>query len=114
MVGASGPEPERASGQKRTSQEGRMSRFPGPLVQFAEYFLGGMGYFWSGYATFAVCYSGLHWSWLPAKILADIVGWTLNYAVQRYWAFASPALERQEIATASRYGMLTLANLALD
>ncbi|HSW98821.1 MAG TPA: GtrA family protein [Candidatus Saccharimonadales bacterium] len=84
------------------------------LVQFGEYFVGGLSYFWSGYAVFAICYSGLHWRWFPAKMLADVVGWTLNYAIQRYWAFQNPALNKKEAATATKYGIITVVNLGLD
>jgi putative flippase GtrA len=56
--------------------------------QFLKYMVGGNVYFWSGYAIFAVGYSVLHLWWLWAKIAADAVGWTLNYFVQRRWAFA--------------------------
>jgi putative flippase GtrA len=84
------------------------------LVQFGEYFVGGLSYFWSGYAVFAICYSGLHWSWFPAKILADAVGWTFNYVIQRYWAFKSPALNKHEAATITRYSAVTVVNFALD
>src|SRR4051812_47124689 len=57
------------------------------VVRFGKYMAGGSLYFWSGYAIFAICYSLLHWSWLPAKVAADAVGWSLNYLVQRFWAF---------------------------
>src|SRR3712207_387812 len=67
------------------------------VIQFAKYLAGGSVYFWSGYAVFAVCYSVFKWSWLPAKIAADVVGWTLNYLVQRYWAFASDRLKLSEM-----------------
>lgn len=84
------------------------------IVQFLEYLVGGTVYFWSGYAIFAVLYSGYAWSWLPAKMIADVVGWTLNYLVQRYWAFNSRELLHQEGRTTSRYVTITLFNLALD
>lgn len=54
---------------------------------------GGGIYFWSGYGVFALCYSVFGWKWLPAKIAADAIGWTLNYLVQRYWAFAATAAD---------------------
>jgi putative flippase GtrA len=84
------------------------------LVQFGEYMVGGVSYFWSGYLVFALCYSGFHWSWFPAKMLADAVGWTLNYGIQRYWAFKNPALDHNEAATITRYGAITILNFALD
>lgn len=91
-----------------------MSYLRKPFVQFAEYMVGGASYFWSGYLIFAVCYSGLGWNWLPAKMLADAVGWTLNYVIQRYWAFANPALRHHEAATVGKYGTLTAFNFGLD
>jgi putative flippase GtrA len=84
------------------------------LIQFLEYLIGGSSYFWTGYITFAICYSGFGWHWLPSKLLADVVGWTANYMVQRYWAFAAPNLRGQDSSIIGRYGALTLANLGLD
>ena len=84
------------------------------VVQFLQYMVGGGLYFWSGYAIFALCYSGLHWNWLYAKIAADIVGWTLNYLVQRYWTFAATTPAHHEGKIIGRYGLITLCNLGLD
>jgi len=84
------------------------------IIQFLQYMVGGTVYFWSGYAIFAICYSGLGWDWLWAKILADIIGWTLNYGVQRYWAFSSKGLTRHEGRTVGKFGLVALANLGLD
>lgn len=84
------------------------------VQQFIAYLIGGTTYFWAGYATFAFFYSGLHWMWWPAKVAGDIVGWTLNYLVQRYWAFASSSLKHQEGQAAEKYVILTVCNLVLD
>lgn len=84
------------------------------IVQFLEYLVGGSVYFWSGYLVFALCYTGFAWSWFPAKILADIVGWTLNYLIQRYWAFNSKSLRHHEGRTAGRYIAISVMNLGLD
>ena len=78
------------------------------------YLIGGTTYFWVGYLVFALCYSGLKWDWLWAKILADIFGWTANYFIQRYWAFDNPLLKRHEAQTAGKYAALTIFNLGLD
>lgn len=83
-------------------------------VQFLEYLLGGFSYFWSGYIVFAICYTGFGWNWFPAKMLADLVGWTINYLIQRYLAFANPALKKHEAATLGKYGALTAVNFVLD
>jgi putative flippase GtrA len=84
------------------------------IVQFLEYLVGGTVYFWSGYGVFALCYSGFGWDWLPAKMLADLIGWTLNYVIQRYWAFNTPGLKRKEGAVAGKYLLLTATNFILD
>lgn len=84
------------------------------LVQFLEYFISGTSYFWTGYATFALCYSAFGWNWLPAKMLADLVGWTVNYVLQRYWVFNNPKLAKKEGVTAGKYALITALNLALD
>ncbi len=84
------------------------------LVQFAKYMAGGGVYFWSGYGIFALCYSGFHWKWLPAKIAADVVGWTLNYLVQRYWAFAASGKKLSEIEHVARYITIESVGFVLD
>jgi putative flippase GtrA len=84
------------------------------VVQFAKYMAGGGLYFWSGYAIFALCYSGLKWSWFPAKVAADAVGWTLNYFVQRYWAFAGPEKKLSEMQHVGRYIFIETIGFILD
>jgi putative flippase GtrA len=84
------------------------------LIQFLEYVIGGSVYFWSGYLVFALCYSGFHWDWLWAKIAADAVGLSLNYLVQRYWAFNNKNLKKHELGTAGKYSLISALNLVLD
>jgi putative flippase GtrA len=84
------------------------------VVQFLEYWLGGNVFFWSGYLSFSLLYSGLHWKWWQAKLLADAIGWTLNYLVQRYWAFASSELQKHEGRNRWRYVALSLIDTVLD
>lgn len=83
-------------------------------VQIGRYLVGAVSYFWLGYVVFALCYSGLHWNWFPAKMISDVVGWTLNYVIQRYWAFASKSLDHHEGATVGKYGILTAGNFVID
>jgi putative flippase GtrA len=84
------------------------------IIQFLEYIVGGAVYFCTGYAIFAIGYSGLHWDWLYAKMVADIVGWTLNYLVQRYWAFNNKRLGEHEGQVIGRYSLITVVNLVID
>ena len=83
-------------------------------VQFAQYMAGGSLYFWSGYAIFALCYSVLKWDWLPSKIAADAVGWTLNYLAQRYWAFAGERKKLSEMQHVGRYLTIESIGFVLD
>jgi putative flippase GtrA len=84
------------------------------VTQFLKYMVGGSLYFWSGYAVFAVCYSGLKWSWFPSKVAADAVGWTLNYLAQRYWAFNSDHLKLSEMQHVGRYVFIESIGFVLD
>ena len=84
------------------------------IIQFLEYSAGGLLYFVSGYIVFAICYSALGWTWWQAKLLGDIVGWTLNYIVQRYWAFQASELAKHEGRNRLRYILFSALNLLLD
>ena len=83
------------------------------IVQFGKYMVGGSVYFWVGYLVFAICYSGFHWGWLPAKIAADVIGWSLNYLVQRLWAFKDQA-HLSEMQHAGRYVFIESIGFVLD
>ena len=83
------------------------------VERFLKYMAGGGLYFWIGYAVFAVGYSGFKWGWLPAKILADAVGWTSNYLVQRFWAF-SDRIHLSEMQHAGRYVFIESVGFVLD
>lgn len=85
----------------------------GATERFVKYMAGGSLYFWTGYAVFAICYSLLKWDWLPSKILADAIGWTLNYLVQRFWAF-SDRIHLSEMQHAGRYIFIESIGFVLD
>jgi putative flippase GtrA len=84
------------------------------VIQFGKYMSGGMVYFWTGYGIFALCYSVFGWWWLWAKVAADAVGWTLNYIVQRYWAFNSDHLRLSEMQHVGRYLTIESVGFVLD
>lgn len=83
------------------------------LRRFAKYMAGGGLYFWLGYAVFAAAYSGLHWGWLPAKLLADAIGWSSNYLVQRFWAFRDH-VSLSEMQHAGRYLFIETIGFVVD
>lgn len=74
---------------------------------------GGAIYFWVAYAVFAICYSVFKWDWFPAKVAADAIGWTLNYLVQRFWAF-SDRIHLSEMQHAGRYVSIESIGFVLD
>lgn len=82
--------------------------------QFSKYLVGGSIYFWVGYIVFAICYSVFHWWWLWAKLLGDIIGWTINYFFQRYWAFAGDHKSLSEMQHAGRYLAIESFGFVLD
>jgi putative flippase GtrA len=84
------------------------------VTQFLKYQAGGSIYFWTGYGIFAICYSGFGWHWFWSKVAADIVGWSLNYLVQRYWAFASDRLKFSEMQHVGRYLFIEAVGFILD
>lgn len=84
------------------------------LIQFVEYMIGGGVWFWSGYLVFIITYTGLGWNWFWAKMAADVVGWSLNFMLQRYWAFADPRLASAEGRVRTRYLLLTAVNFVID
>lgn len=84
------------------------------VIQFIKYSIGGGVYFWLGLAIFALCYSVLDWHWLLAKATGDVIGWTLNYVIQRYWAFANPYLAKHEGRAVARYTIINIVDFAID
>ncbi|HSX32269.1 MAG TPA: GtrA family protein, partial [Candidatus Saccharimonadales bacterium] len=59
-------------------------------------------------------YTGASWGWLPAKIVSDIVGASLAYVVQRYWAFADHALNGRGSDAVKKYGLITAVTFLID
>jgi len=84
------------------------------LIQFVEYMISGGAYFWIGYLIFFAADKGLHWSLWWAKLAANLVGWTINYILQRYWVFKSSNARKHMAETSGRYILITLVNFVLD
>lgn len=84
------------------------------LIRIAEYMVSGGAYFWSGYAVFAVADQVFGWSLWWAKLAANIVGWIVNFILQRYWVFRNPHLKGHMAQVTSRYIVLSLVNFILD
>jgi len=84
------------------------------LKQITEYMISGGAYFWSGYAAFFVLDTILHATFFWAKSVSTLVGWSVNYVLQRYWVFNNPRLAKNQDAVTGRYITVTLVNFVLD
>lgn len=84
------------------------------VKRITQYLVSGGAYFWSGYLVFFALDSGLHWNLWWAKLTANVVGWLVNYALQRYWVFNNPKLAKHQTEVTTRYIILTLVNFVLD
>ncbi len=93
-------------GRLRPSKQG--------IVQFMYYNLGGIVFFLSGYVLFALLYGWLHWYWLLAKGIADIVGWTFNYLIQHYLAFGESARLHGHKKVLKKYVPFSVLNIGID
>lgn len=82
--------------------------------QFVFYNFGGLVFFLVGYALFALLYGVFHWHWLFAKMAADLVGWSLNYLIQRHIAFRSESKDQKEQKLLGKFTIFSLLNLGLD
>ncbi len=84
------------------------------LRRFTEYMISGGAYFWSGYLVFFFIDKGLGMTFFWAKSISTLVGWSVNYALQRYWVFKNPELAKHKTQVTSRYTFITLVNFVLD
>jgi putative flippase GtrA len=84
------------------------------LIQFAKYMVGGGVYFWGGMAVFALCFDAFKWPWWVSKILADIIGWSANFTIQRYWAFYDSKLKGHDRVVIFRYALINGIDLVID
>lgn len=84
------------------------------LYEIIQYTISGGAYFWSGYFVFFVIDKGFGWAFFWAKSISTLVGWTVNYVLQRYWVFKNPQLAKNKTKVTSRYAFITILNFVLD
>jgi putative flippase GtrA len=84
------------------------------IIQFIEYMVSGGVYFWVGYALLLYLYNGLHWSLWWSTILSNVVGWTTNFVLQRFWVFNNKNLAKHQTAVTGRYIFITLVDFVLN
>jgi putative flippase GtrA len=100
---------KRSQKRRKSSKSNRRE-----VRRITEYIVSGGAYFWTGYIFFFVAYRSLHWGLFWAKISADVVGWVVNYGLQRYWVFNSPALSKHRVDVTKRYLIITGVDFLLD
>ncbi len=84
------------------------------VTRVTEYLISGGAYFWAGYLTFFIADKGLHLSLWWAKLAANIVGWVINYLLQRYWVFNNTKLNSHKTEVTFRYTVITLVDFVID
>jgi putative flippase GtrA len=93
------------------------------IIQFIEYMVSGGVYFWVGYLSFALFYGvhsnnftfeGLGWSLWWSTITSNIIGWTANYLLQRFWVFSNKDLKGHATQVTGRYIFITLVDFVLN
>lgn len=82
--------------------------------RIVEYLVSGGAFFWSGYVTFFVFDKGLHWHLWWATSLSYVIGWTVNFLLQRYWVFDNPRLAKHQTEVTGRYVVISLVNLLIN
>lgn len=84
------------------------------VKRIVEYLISGGAFFWSGYASFFIFDSLLDWPLFAATSLSYLIGWTVNYLLQRYWVFADPKLKKQGASVTLRYMIISVINLGIN
>lgn len=98
--------------QNRRSRHQKINRKT--TKQIIEYMVSGGAYFWTGYLAFFIFDKGLHWTLFWAKISADVVGWVINYILQRHWVFNDPSLAKHKLDVTGRYLFITAVDFLID
>lgn len=84
------------------------------LIRVVEYMISGGAYFWTGYGVFFVADKVFHLNLWWAKLAANIIGWVVNYILQRYWVFQNSRLNKQTTKVTTRYAVITLVDFVID
>ena len=84
------------------------------LKEIIQYLISGGVYFWTGYLVFFIADKGLHLNLWWAKLAANLIGWTVNYILQRYWVFNHRELSSKKINVTAKYALITLLDFGLD
>lgn len=86
----------------------------GLAVQFVEYMISGGAYFWVGYGILDYLYYKAHWSLWWATIVSNVIGWSVNFVMQRFWVFNNRSLKGHQTQVTGRYIFITLVDFILN
>jgi putative flippase GtrA len=84
------------------------------IIQFIEYLISGGAYFWVGYGILDYLYYAQHWSLWWSTIISNLVGWSVNFVLQRFWVFNNRALKGHQTQVTSRYITITLVDFVMN
>jgi putative flippase GtrA len=84
------------------------------VIQFIEYMISGGVYFWVGYGILNYLYYAAHWSLWWSTILSNVVGWTANFILQRFWVFNNQSLKGHQTQVTTRYIFITLVDFVMN
>ncbi len=84
------------------------------IKRVTEYLISGGAFFWSGYVAFFVVDMVLGWSLWWATCISYLIGWSINYLLQRYWVFKNPKLKKHELQVTTRYLIISLVNIPIN
>lgn len=85
------------------------------FIQVLQYSVAGGAWFWSGYAMFAFCDQVLGLSLWWAKLIANLFGITVNFALERLWVFDDKKRRIKKLTVVTeRYITITLINFVID
>lgn len=84
------------------------------VKRITEYLVSGGAFFWSGYGAFFVFDKMFGWSLWWATSVSYLIGWIVNFLLQRYWVFDNPKLKKHETEVTGRYVLISLVNVPIN
>src|SRR5688500_12647812 len=84
------------------------------VKRITEYLVSGGAFFWSGYATFFLLDRIIGTSLFVATAVSYLVGWTVNYILQRFWVFNNAKLAKHQTEVTTHYIVISVVNLFIN
>lgn len=84
------------------------------IRRITEYLISGGAFFWSGYLAFFVFDRLLGANLLVATTVSYLIGWTINFMLQRFWVFNNPKLKKHELEVSGRYIVISALNIPIN